>query len=252
VEKQFNYARNRIVIKVISWLVLGGFFVYSFQAIVDFDWLSNPKRLEYFKRVVKALSNPNFQDAEIRQIAAAKMLETAQMGFLATTISAMLAIPFTFISARPASKWGHGFTIILQPILSAIRSIHPFYSSILAIIMVGLGPNAGMLALTLYSTAVLIGTFSEFAQEHKAINWLTLFKVYAPGMAFNQLPVNILIATIVGAVGGGGVGFVLQQSINLLQYRSAGVYFIACIITIGSIDLISRAVWRQIQKELQS
>ena len=80
--------------------------------------------------------------------------------------------------------------------------------------------------------------------------WKILFKVYFLGLAFKQLPVNILIATILGAVGAGGIGFILQQNINLLRYHDASTAIIACIIAIGSIDLISRAVWRQIPKKI--
>lgn len=79
------------------------------------------------------------------------------------------------------------------------------------------------------------------------MNWKTLLKKYFPGLVFKHFPVNILIATVIGFVGGGGIGFVLQQSINLLNYRETSTILIACIIVIGSLDLISQAVWRKIQ-----
>jgi ABC-type phosphate/phosphonate transport system permease subunit len=61
------------------------------------------------------------------------------------------------------------------------------------------------------------------------------------------LPVNILIASVLGLMGGGGIGFLLVQDINLLDYGNASVAILACIIVIGSFDLLSRAVWRKIQ-----
>jgi phosphonate transport system permease protein len=136
----------------------------------------------------------------------------------------------------------------LQPILSIVRSVHPLIITIPAIIVVGIGPTAGVLALTLFSTAALIGVFSEYTQQHTSLNWSLLFKAHFPSLAFKHLPINILIATILGFMGGGGIGFLLQQNLNLLNYGDASVAIVACIIVIGGIDLISRAIWRKIQK----
>ncbi len=249
-EKQKEVDRFKNVIKYFSWLVFWAFFVYSFHAIMDLDEIATPNRQKVLIRILTAMSEPNFLDGETRQIVSTKMLETIQIGFLATTISAILAIPFVFFSARPSSNWGRGFNVLFQPILSAIRSVHPIIISIFSIVITGLGPTAGVLALTLYSTAVLIGNFSEYAQQHLSLNWTILFKVHFPGLALKQLPINILIATILGMVGGGGIGFYLLQIINLLFYRDVSVALIACIISIGSLDLLSRAVWRHIQKNI--
>ncbi len=68
-----------------------------------------------------------------------------------------------------------------------------------------------MLAIAIYSTAVLIGIFSEYAQEYTSLRWAELIEVYFPGLAFKHMPVNLLIATVIGFTGGGGIGFILQQ-----------------------------------------
>lgn len=243
--KESTNFRNGI--KILFWLIFLAFFIYSFQNIINFDEISNARRQESFIRILSALSKPNFLEDDIIHQVAGKMWETVQIAFLATTISAILAIPFTFFSARPSSVWGHGFNFLLQPILSAIRAVHPLISTILVIVLVGIGATAGTLALTLFSTAVLIGNYSEYAQQHESLRWSTLFKVFFPGLALKLLPTNILIATVLGIMGGGGIGFLLQQDISILNYGDASVSILACIIVIGSIDILSRAVWRKIQ-----
>jgi phosphonate transport system permease protein len=50
------------------------------------------------------------------------------------------------------------------------------------------------------------------------------------------------MSTIIGFGGGGGIGFVLQQSINLLQYRQASVMMIAIAIVVGSLDYASAEI----------
>ncbi len=246
-DKQNEVAKFKNGIKVLFWLGLLAFFIYSFQTIMSFEDIAHPRRQESFIRILTALSKPDFSDNESNRQAAAQMWETIQIAFLATTIGAVLAIPFTFFTARSSSFLGRVFNILLQPILSAVRAVHPLIITIPAIVIAGIGPTAGVLALTLFSTAVLIGNFSEYAQQHTSLSWTTLFKVHYPGLALKHLPVNILIATVLGFMGGGGIGFLLQQHISLLNYDVASVAILACIIAIGSIDLLSRAIWRKIQ-----
>ena len=246
-DKYTESTKMRNGIKILFWLIFFAFFIYSFQNIMDFEEISNSRRQESFIRVLTALSKPNFLEGETSREVAEKMWETVQIAFLATTISAILAIPFTFFSARPSSFLGHGFNFLLQPFLSAVRAIHPLIFTIPAIILVGIGATAGVLALTLFSTAVLIGSYSEYAQQHKSLSWGILFKIYFPGLALKYLPINILIATVLGFMGGGGIGFLLQLNLNLLNYGDASVALLTCIIVIGSIDLLSRAIWRKIQ-----
>lgn len=246
-DKQQGVARIRNTMMILCWFVFLAFFAYSFQAIIDFEAFSHPRRQESFVRILTALSKPNFFEGETSREVAAEMWETIQIGFLATTLSAIFAAPLTFFTARPSSFWGRVLNILLQPILSAIRAVHPLIITIPAIVLAGIGPTAGVLALTLFSTAVLIGNFTAYAQEHNSLSWLTLFKVHFPGLALKHLPVNILIATVLGFAGGGGIGFLLQMQINLLSYRDASVAILACIIAIGSLDLLARVVWHKIQ-----
>jgi ABC-type phosphate/phosphonate transport system permease subunit len=95
-----------------------------------------------------ALSTPNFLTVKFRQ-AAGEMWETVQIALLATTISAIFAIPFTFFSARPSSSWGRGFNLLLQPILSVVRAVHPLYVIIPAAVMAGIDPPRGVADLVL-------------------------------------------------------------------------------------------------------
>ena len=247
-DKLKDVTKFKNIVKILFWLIFLVFFIYSFQSIMDFEGVTNPRRQESFIRILTALSKPNFFEGETSRQVAEEMRETFQIAFLATVISAILAIPFTYFSARPSSFWGRGFNVLLQPVLSIVRSVHPLIITIPAIIVTGIGPTAGVLALTLFSTAALIGVFSEYAQQRTSLNWSILFTAHFPSLAFKQLPVNILIATVLGFMGGGGIGWLLQQNLNLLNYGDASVAIVACIILIGGIDLISRAIWRKIQK----
>lgn len=246
--------------KILIWVGLIFFFVYSYQTIIDLEDVINPRRQQTLIRMATELAQPNIfeyenepnktiQDlSETSYLTTEKMWETVQIAFLATVTSAVFAIPFAFLSVRLSSPWGRGFNFLLQPLLAIVRSLHPLITVIPAIVLVGIGPTAGMLALTLFTTAVLISDFVEYAQQHTSLNWTILLKIHFPGLAFRRFPVNLVIATIIGFMGGGGIGFLLQQSFSLLNYRDASVAILAIIFSIGSLDLLSRAVWQKIQK----
>jgi phosphonate transport system permease protein len=249
-EKQQKITLIKNGAKILFWVGFLLFFAYSSQSIVDWEW--NPRRQERLIRILTAFLNPNLFEGKVRDLVMGKMWETIQVAFLATTMSAVFAIPFTFLSARPSSFLARGFNILLQPILSIIRAVHPLITAIFAVILFGIGPTAGVLALTLFSTAVLIVKYSEYAQKHTDLGWPVLLKVHFPGLTFKHFPVNILIATMLGFMGGGGIGHFLRLEINLLNYRDVSVAILACIMVIASLDLLARAVWHKIQRNSAS
>ena len=126
--------------------------------------------------------------------------------------------------------------------------------------MVGLGPFAGILALTLHSIAALGKLYSEAIElidagpieaiQATGANWVqtVMFavvpQIIPPFVSFTiyRWDINVRMSTIIGMVGGGGIGFILVQYIRLLDYRSAGmaVWFIA--ITVAILDYVSAEI----------
>jgi phosphonate transport system permease protein len=47
------------------------------------------------------------------------------------------------------------------------------------------------------------------------------------------------MSTIIGFAGGGGIGFLLMQNINLLNYRAASAQMLAIAIVVASMDYVS-------------
>ena len=122
------------------------------------------------------------------------------------------------------------------------------------------GPFAGILALTLHSMAALGKLYSESiesidpgpieAVQATGANWLQVVmyavvpQVIPPFVSFTiyRWDINIRMSTIIGFVGGGGIGFLLAQWIRLLDYSAAGiaVWFIA--ITVAILDYVSAEI----------
>jgi ABC-type phosphate/phosphonate transport system permease subunit len=64
--------------------------------------------------------------------------------------------------------------------------------------------------------------------------------------AFYRWDINVRMSTVIGFVGGGGIGFVLAQNIQLLRYREASVMMLAIAIVVATLDYVSSRVRSQI------
>ena len=58
-------------------------------------------------------------------------------------------------------------------------------------------------------------------------------------LSFYRWDINVRMSTIIGFVGGGGIGFLLQQWINLLKYNEAGTALLAIAVVVITLDTIS-------------
>ena len=192
-----------------------------------------------------------------------RMIETIFLGMMATAFGIVLAVPVSFLAAR--NLMSHSpITMVLyyitRTILNIVRSIEPLIWVIIATQWVGLGPFAGILALTVHTVAALGKLYSEAiegidpgpieavqatgATRLQTIMYAVVPQMIPPFVSFSiyRWDVNVRMSTVIGMVGGGGIGFILIQYIRLLNFRAAGiaVWFIA--ITVAILDSISSEI----------
>jgi phosphonate transport system permease protein len=122
---------------------------------------------------------------------------------------------------------------------------------------VGLGPYAGVLALTVHSIAALAKLYSEQVENidfgpieavrSTGANWLQIVayavlpQVIPPFVAFTlyRWDINVRMSTIIGFVGGGGIGFLIIQWQRLSAWRAIGASFWAIMIVVAILDYAS-------------
>jgi len=192
-----------------------------------------------------------------------KMVETIFIGMMATVFGIVLALPVSFLAARNLMS-GSWVTLaiyyVVRTILNMVRSIETVIWAIVFVIIVGLGPFAGILALTIHSIASLAKLYSESiesinpgpieAVQATGANWIQTIRyavfpqIIPPFVSFTiyRWDINIRMSTIVGLVGGGGIGYLLMQWIGKTDFRAAGiaVWFIA--VTVALLDFISAEI----------
>lgn len=154
---------------------------------------------------------------------------------------------------------GAGLSIyyISRTIFNTLRSIEPLVMAIVFVIWVGLGPFAGSLALGLHTIAALAKLYSEQvesinqgpleairatgATRLQTVVYGVVPQIVAPYISFTMYrwDINVRMSTIIGFVGGGGIGFLLQQNIGLLDYRAAAAQMLAIAIVVATMDYVS-------------
>ena len=201
--------------------------------------------------------------SEELKLSVEKMIETIFLGMMSTFFGVILSIPVSFIASRNlmSANWlTKTIYMVVRTILNIIRSIESLVWAVIAIIAVGLGPFAGILALTVHSIAALGKLYSEAIEsiDHGPVeaiqatgaNWLqtvwyaVIPQIIPPFVSFTiyRWDINVRMSTVIGMVGGGGIGYLLIQWIRLLDYRSAGIaiWFIA--VTVAILDYVSSEI----------
>ena len=191
------------------------------------------------------------------------IIVTVFMALLATTAGTIIAAPISFLAARNimGRNWA-GTTVytIVRAILNITRSFDALVLATVCALWVGFGAFAGVLALTVVTVASLGKLFSEAVES---IDTGPIEAVAATGanpvevVRFAVVPqiipdfisfiiyhwdINVRISTILGFVGGGGIGFYLSQRINVLEYRKAGAAIWAIVIVVWVMDFLSAEV----------
>jgi phosphonate transport system permease protein len=186
---------------------------------------------------------------------------TILMALLSTTIGTFLAIPFAFLAARNITKkgvFGNVVYFLSRSILNLIRSFEPLVMATIFALIVGFGsPFAGILGLVLVTTASLGKMFSEAIEniDLGPVEALTatganraevLLYAVVPQIVPDFLSyiiyhwdINVRISTVIGFVGGGGIGYYLSQMINTTQFQKASTALLAIIIVVMVLDFLS-------------
>jgi phosphonate transport system permease protein len=250
-----------------GWLLALGIFAVNATAFwrSDIDVVELISDLGNMERVIRLLVQPRW---ELLPDVTVRMVDTVLLAILATTLSVIIAVPISFLGARnlmganPLTLAVYG---VFRIFFTIIRSIDILIVIILFVVAVGIGSPAGVLALAFHNIGVLGKLYGEAienidpgpieaitatgANRLQVVWYAVLPQIINPFIALSiyRLDTNVRLAPIIGLVGGGGIGFLLIQYLQLLDYRSAAPILLEIIIVVATMDLLSG----QIRKRLE-
>ena len=192
------------------------------------------------------------------------IMVTIFMALLATTIGTIAAAPLSFLAASNITRKGPLGTAVYylaRSIFNVGRSFEPLVMALIFALIVGFGsPFAGVLGMTVMTAASLGKMFSESVESidsgpieavlaSGANRWQVVRYAVVPQIIPDFLSfiiyhwdINVRISTIIGFVGGGGIGYYLSQRISTLEYSKAGTALLAIVIVVWILDFLSSQV----------
>ena len=209
----------------------------------------------------------NLKPSQAAHDVLAAMFVTFFMALLSTTFATIIAAPLSFLAASNVTKRGPvGTTIyyISRSVFNLLRSYDPLVMATIFGFWLSFGSFPGFLALTVVTIASLGKLFSEAVEgidsgplEALQATGANRFQVVVYGIIPQVVPnfisfiiyhwdINIRISTIIGFVGGGGIGYYLSQKINLLNYHQAGTAIWAIVIVVWAMDFLSSEVRKRL------
>jgi phosphonate transport system permease protein len=207
-------------------------------------------------RLFKSLMTPNWN---LLPRAVLMMIETMFLAFVATSLAIPIAFVACFFAAKNIMKHPVAFAIYLfvRTFLNIIRSVEAFIWAIIFTVWVGIGPFAGMIALFIHSIASLTKQYSEIVEvvdegpiegiQSTGANliqtiWFAIVpQVILPFISFTvyRWDINIRMATIVGFVGGGGIGYLLQTYSSQAMWSEVGTIVVVIAFVVWFMDTAS-------------
>jgi phosphonate transport system permease protein len=195
------------------------------------------------------------------------MFVTIFMALLSTTLATVIAAPLSFFAASNITRKGFVGAMVyyvFRSFFNLMRSYDPLVMATVFGFWLSFGPFPGFLALTVVTIASLGKLFSEAVENIDAGPVEALNATGAPplhvvryGVVPQIVPdfisyiiyhwdINVRISTIIGFVGGGGIGYYLNLSINDFKWNQAGTAIWAIVIVVWAMDFFSSEIRKRL------
>jgi len=204
----------------------------------------------------RALATP---DTSLLGLGLKLLLETFFMAMMATVFAVLVAVPLSFLAARNLMRGALARPIymVVRAAASLIRSVDAIIWAIIFAVWVGMGSFCGALALLIHSIADLIKLYSEQlesidpgpieaiaatgANRLEVIRYGIIPQIINPYLSFTlyRWDINVRMATVIGVVGGGGIGWRLAAHLRSWQFPEASMLTLLVIALVWAIDYVS-------------
>jgi phosphonate transport system permease protein len=192
---------------------------------------------------------------------------TVATAMIGTVIAAVLALPSSFLASRnltQKSLWGRMVYPLMRIFYNVDRGVDTLILALVFVAAVGLGPLAGVLAMGIHSLADLGKLYSEAIENAEkgpiealeasgapgtsVIRWAVLPQVLPLFVSYTlyRFEINFRVSIILGFVGAGGVGFLIQETMRSGKYDQMIILVALVVLMVNILDFISATVRRRL------
>ena len=191
------------------------------------------------------------------------LFDTIKMSLLGSAIGSLLVVPFAMLASTNIIR-SRLVVSAVRLLLSIIRTLPTLVTALIATYIFGLGTLAGTTAIAIFTFAYIgkilyeeIETVDMGAFEAMEAMGATKARAFVSSIVPQVLPSylsnclfcfegNVRYASILGYVGAGGLGLILNEKIGWREYSSVGMILAVLFVTVFIIETISRAARRRL------
>ena len=174
------------------------------------------------------------------------LFDTIKMSLLGSFVGGVLAIPFAILASSNLIK-NKVVIGVVRVFLSIVRTIPTLVAALIATYIWGLGTMAGTFAIAVFTFAYVGKQLYEMIETvdmgaYEAMEAMGAGKAYSL-FCFEG---NVRYAAILGYVGAGGLGLILNEKIGWREYDSVGMILIVLFGTVLIIEAISHYIRKKL------
>ena len=251
----------------LAFIILTTFYV--FVDLVDGDWNSLENSLDNLSVFFyESLWPPNWKVLEARSYpvcdrgwdllcspAYIGIVETLKIAFVSTGLGFVISLPLASFASR--NLYRDSIAIPFRLLLSGMRTLPSLIWAIFFVILIGLGPVSGVMAMTFYTIGYLgklqyetiEGISKDPLDAARAMglsNSEIIMRVVIPESANNLISqllfmfeYNVRHGSVIGIVGAGGIGYYISTYLKFLQYDKVMALLIVLFFVVVLIDILS-------------
>lgn len=191
------------------------------------------------------------------------LFDTIKMSLLGSFVGSVLAIPFAILASSNLIK-NKAVLSIVRVFLSIVRTLPTLVAALIATYIWGLGTMAGTVAIAVFTFAYVGKQLYELIEtvdmgSYEAMEAMGANKVQAFVTAIQPqvLPAylsvclfclegNVRYAAILGYVGAGGLGLILNEKIGWREYDNVGMILVVLFGTVLIIEALSHYIRKKL------
>lgn len=250
----------------VTWLVLGGLvaLVVASFASLPLQWRAffTVEAIESGSEFLAGFAPPETSTPFLQKTLFA-LWETLAMSAIGTLLAAIVGLPLALAGAGRLGRVARAGTRL---VLNVLRSIPELVWAAVLLVLAGLGPMAGTMALAVHTAGVLGRLFADALEnvephaEHSlrtngarplaAFLYATLPQALPQMLSYTlyRWENNIRAAAVLGVVGAGGLGQMLKYHLSLFQMPSAATVVLAMLVLVALVDAASYALRRALTR----
>jgi phosphonate transport system permease protein len=214
--------------------------------------------------IVRGLVHPS---ASVLDQGLVLLVQTVFLAFMATAFAIPVAFALSFLAARNLTRGSavsRAVYLLTRTGMNFTRAVEPLVWALIFISWVGIGPFAGVLALWVHSVAALTKLYSEQIESIdpgpveaitatgagplQVLRYGVVPQVIPPFLSFTiyRWDINVRMSTIIGFVGGGGIGYILKPRVDLGEWGEVGTLVLLIAVTVWLMDIVSAKIRERI------